>query len=180
MDAGFHQQALAAALDAQQDQALAAPGPVGLLVRGGEVRLAVCPVLQVGDLPCKALQIELPAAQRTFLEPAARLPLVQQPAGSRGVAVMRPELDVGAKESGADQRGLHRIPFTLIFRHDELELPALSVGNPVRQCLLDGPPLLTRADQDSKRAVISVETGPCGQRKARLLVGPCRQAGGRG
>src|SRR6266536_3110088 len=45
MDAGFHQQALAAALDAQHDQALAAPGPVGFLVTGGEVRLAVCPVL---------------------------------------------------------------------------------------------------------------------------------------
>jgi hypothetical protein len=53
-------------------------------------------------------------------------------------------LDVGAKESGADQRGLHRIRFTLpLFRYDEIQLPALSVGNPVRQCLLDGPPLLT-------------------------------------
>ena len=84
---------------------------------------------------------------------------------------MRPELDVGAKESGADQRGLHRIPSTLpMFRNDKLKLPALSVGNSVRQCLLDGPPLLARADQDDERAVIGVETGPCGQRKARLLV----------
>ena len=94
MDARLHQQALAAALDAQQDQALAAPAPIGLFVTGRETRLAACPFLQVGDPPGKIHQIEFPAAQHTFLEQAARLRPVQQLARARGLAVVRPELDV--------------------------------------------------------------------------------------
>jgi len=106
-------------------------------------------------------------------------------------------IDNGLAETVADKLGIKKLPKAAdaaVPPRDDLEpSPALSI-------LANGPGsfagrkigVLIGAGADAKLlkqlqsaietegAVIGVETGPCRQRKARLLVGPCRQAGGLG